>query len=193
MKSSPPHHRVRAGAAMSLPSPTEGAIADLREYCFCPQQGSPDERQTQRPLDHGRPVAVRLPVLRRTSDAAHAAPGCAGGPRGPLRPRLCPVAVLRPVPRQLLYRTLLPVPRRNLERLSDSRRRVFSRRSSARPGRALCAGWQDPHHSGQRGYGAAGHRSGLTGRAQPDRMRLRALRTRRRPAPLCVDRQGAGL
>ena len=192
MKSSRPHRRVRAGAAMSLPSPTEGAIADFRKF-FCQQQEARDERQTQRPLDHGRPVAVRLPVLRRTSDAANAASGCAGGPGRALRPRLCPVSVLRPVPSELLYRPLLPVPRRDLERLSGSRRRVFGRRSSTRPGRALRAGRQDPYRSGQRGNGAAGHRSGFAGRAQPDRMRLRALRTGRRPAPLCVGRQGAGL
>ena len=41
MKSSRPHRRVRAGAAMSLPSPTEGAIADLRVKLFCPQQEAP--------------------------------------------------------------------------------------------------------------------------------------------------------
>ena len=72
-------------------------------------------------------------------------------------------------------------PRLDLERLSAAGRRADAGRPSAPARHAQRAGRQDPHGGRPRGHGAARHRPGLDHRRPRRRMRLRALRARRRP------------
>ena len=91
----------------------------------------------QRPVDHGRPAALGLSVVLRPPDTADAAYRRTGRTRRALQPRLCAVADLRRVAHELLHRPLLPLARRDLERISAAGRRADAWRPSC--GRSACA------------------------------------------------------
>ena len=134
------------------------------------------------PLDHVRPAALRLSRLHRPPDAEDAEHRRTGGARRALLPRLCAVADLRPVAHELLHRALHALARLALERLAAARRRADAGRSPQEDRRAQCAGRQDPHGARSRRHEDARHRAGLDHRRACRRMRLRAVRARRRPA-----------
>ena len=113
--------------------------------------------------------------------------------RRALQSRLCAVADLRRLPHELLHRPLLPVAWRHLERNPVARRRADARRSFAAARGSAGHRRKDAHDPGSRRHGMAGDRSAFLDRRHDRRMRLRALRARRRAASLRAVRSQSAL
>ena len=137
----------------------------------------------KRALHHVRPAPVRLPGLRRAPvfrDAEHRRPG---GARGAVHARLCPVAGVRPVADELLHRPVHAIARGRTGT-------AFPFASASRPRGIICASFgirmalvgKTHMTSDRRGQLAIGHDPRIYNRRARVRMRLRALRPRRRPA-----------
>ena len=97
-----------------------------------------------------------------------------------VQPRLCPVTRLRRVAHELLHGPLRQLSRRVLERLPAQGGGADDGRLPAPAGPAYGACRQDPHGARRGGHGAAGDRSAIGHRRACVRMRIRALRARRR-------------